>query len=1241
MLEYQEQDYGDLTHLNREGLILRSIGRENLEVFVNDNLELLGTSSAIYEANGDYAFGNFTSGWCRMLDSASRRLCNTSDNSEALDSGRWLCHESCWTDCSKQSVADGVPIDIECNGGLRIYAIPILAQGNVVGAINFGYGDPPTDPEQLRKLAETYQLEYDDLVREADAYDSRPPFIIDLAKKRLHATARLIGYMIEACLAEETLRKSEETLRTTLHSVGDAVISTDMDGLVTSMNPVAESLTGWSEGEAIGQPLATAFRIVNEQTWQLIESPVTHVLESGQIVGLSNHTILIARDGREIPIADSGAPIRNDAGEITGVVLVFRDQTKERADREALEANYTLLQIAGETAGFGGWSVDLKNNICTWSDAVADIHEMPRGYAPPVQEGIDFYAPEWRAKIAEVFSACAEKGIPYDEEMEIFTRKGKRVWVRTIGRAVRDESGTIIKVQGSFQNITEHKQAEVSLKEREDRLSKIMLAANDGMWDWDLRTNSVYFDPRYYQMSGYEVDEFPYDLAEFQQRVHPDDVDSVMNEAEKHLRGEVDLFQVKFRFRKKSGDWQWIQGKGKIVERNEEGAPQRFVGTHRDISELKQVELDLVEQKDLLSAIYRNAPLVMMVVNAERRIQQINRFATQFADRDAEEPLGMRGGEALRCLHVLDDPEGCGFGTFCQQCIIRNTVLDTLETGKTYLQVESPYQFKGEDDVIRELQFLMSTTPIEVKGERMVLVTLQDISESKRVEQELQESEERFKALHNASFGGIVIHDKGLILECNQGLSDLTGYTYDELIGMDGLMLISENTRDKVVRNIEAGYEKPYEAEGVRKNGEIYPIRLEARKIRYKGKEVRVVEFRDISEIKQAEKEKAHLETQLLQAHKMESVGRLAGGVAHDFNNMLGVILGHAEMALDQLDPGQPLFADLQEIQRAGQRSAKLTRQLLAFARKQTITPRIIDLNETVEGMLQMLRRLIGEGIDLAWLPGKEPALVRVDPSQIDQILANLCLNARDAIADVGKITIETGVVSFDETYCHEHAGFLPGEYVLLAVSDTGCGMDSVIVEHIFEPFFTTKEQGKGTGLGLASVYGAVKQNEGFINVYSEPGQGTIFRVYLPRLQDGTSMQKDKMKATPNMRGNETILLVEDEPSILHVVLRMLENLGYAVMAAKTPTEAIRLASEHHGSIDLLITDVVMPEMNGRDLSKNLVNIHPGIKCLFMSGYTANVIAHHGALDPDVEFIQKPFSNQALSTKVREVIEKT
>ena len=397
-----------------------------------------------------------------------------------------------------------------------------------------------------------------------------------------------------------------------------------------------------------------------------------------------------------------------------------------------------------------------------------------------------------------------------------------------------------------------------------------------------------------------------------------------------------------------------------------------------------------------------------------------------------------------------------------------------------------------------------------------------------------------------------------------------------------------------------------------------------------------ILQARFINERKRAEEVKSQLEEQLQQTQKMESVGRLAGGVAHDFNNMLGVILGHASLALMETDQSHPLFANLEEIRKAAERSADLTRQLLAFARKQTIAPKVLDLNETVNGMLKMLQRLIGEDIHLVWQPADKLWPVKADPSQIDQILANLCVNASDSISDIGKISIETANCSIDENYTSSHAEALPGEYVSLAVSDDGSGIDKETMLHIFEPFFTTKDAGDGTGLGLATVFGAVKQNNGFINVYSEPGMGTTFTIYLPRHFGNTEQTQTEVSLLP--RGQETILLVEDELSILKMASLLLTKQGYNVLQANSPGEAIRLTEEHVGEIHLLMTDVVMPEMNGRDLAQALQNLYPQLKCLYMSGYTADVIAHHGVLNEGVHFIQKPFSLPDLATKVQEVL---
>ncbi len=390
---------------------------------------------------------------------------------------------------------------------------------------------------------------------------------------------------------------------------------------------------------------------------------------------------------------------------------------------------------------------------------------------------------------------------------------------------------------------------------------------------------------------------------------------------------------------------------------------------------------------------------------------------------------------------------------------------------------------------------------------------------------------------------------------------------------------------------------------------------------------------------KQAEKEQIMLKEQLNQARKMESVGQLAGGVAHDFNNMLNVIMGYAELALENLDESSPLYIKLREIHNAASRSADISRKLLTFARKQVIQPRILDLNETINKGLRILRRLIGEDITLSWQPSPRLWPVKIDPSQIDQVLTNLCVNARDAITGPGKVTVETGKITLDAAYCAAHRGCKPGDYVVLSVSDDGCGIDGAIVDKVFDPFFTTKETGKGTGLGLATVYGIIRQNNGFINVSSEPGRGSTFRVYFPPYTKGPAEAiQDAQHEKPHLEGRETILVVEDEPMNLDICKTMLESLGYRVIATTCPKDAISTVRNYDSSIHLLLTDVVMPVMNGPALSKSIAAINPGIRCLFMSGHTADMISSKGVLEKDLNFIQKPFSVSELSRKVREVL---
>jgi len=524
---------------------------------------------------------------------------------------------------------------------------------------------------------------------------------------------------------------------------------------------------------------------------------------------------------------------------------------------------------------------------------------------------------------------------------------------------------------------------------------------------------------------------------------------------------------------------------------------------------------------------------------------------------------------------------------------------------------------------------------------------VEDITDRKRAEDALRESEKKYRLVLEVNPDPMIVYDiAGKVIYLNPAFAGLFGWSLEERIGkkMDDFVPDENWPETRMMIDMIIAGKNFYgiETRRLARDGRIIPVSISGSCYRNQegSIEASVINLRDITEIRRAEAEKKKLEKQYRQAQKMEAIGQLAGGVAHDFNNMLNIILGYAQMALMKIGKSGPINAELQEIMSAARRSADLVKQLLAFARKQTIAPKALDLNVTVAGMLNMLRKLIGEDIDLQWMPAANLWPVKMDPTQVDQITANFAVNARDSIPGVGKITIETGNVELDDLYCIQHDGFISGEYAMLAVSDNGCGMDKETREKIYEPFFTTKQSGKGTGMGLATVYGIVKQNNGFINVYSEPGKGTTFKIYMPRCRDEAMVTDEPRPETGQLTGTETVLLVEDDEVLLKMAEIMLEEFGYDVLTTGSPNEAIELAGQYAGKIHLLMTDVVMPEMSGRDLQKRFSGLRPDAKCLFMSGYTANVIAHRGILDEGVNFLQKPFTMNDLAYKVREALDK-
>jgi two-component system cell cycle sensor histidine kinase/response regulator CckA len=540
-------------------------------------------------------------------------------------------------------------------------------------------------------------------------------------------------------------------------------------------------------------------------------------------------------------------------------------------------------------------------------------------------------------------------------------------------------------------------------------------------------------------------------------------------------------------------------------------------------------------------------------------------------------------------------------------------------------------------------------TRLDARSPPIIMGFIRDISERVKAEAALREAETRFTRLAESGLVGIIIgEDTGRIVDANDTFLTMVGYSRHDLAS--GLVSWANMTPPEWVSLNAAATEQlrsegvagPWEKEYLRKDGSRVPVLVGVATL--EGNRNLSLSI-DLSARKQAEAGQTRAEEalrqseeQLRQAQKMEAVGRLAGGVAHDFNNVLSVIMSYGELILGDLKPADPLRADIEEIRKAASRAAGLTRQLLLFSRQQVVEPKVIDLHDVLKSMDKMLQRILGEDVDLVLLAPKSIGRVKVDPSHVEQVILNLVVNARDAMPRGGKLTIETSNVVLDEHYTGNHLPSKAGQYVMMAVSDTGTGMDRDTQARIFEPFFTTKEKGKGTGLGLSTVFGIVKQSNGSIWVYSEPDKGTTFKVYLPRVDAEVDVLRPSVPPT-TLLGKETILLVEDEEQVRAVVLSVLRRQGYHVIPAQNPGEALLLCERHSGKIDLLLTDVVMPQMSGPDLARRLAPIRPGMRVLCMSGYTDDSIVRHGVLESGVAFIQKPVTPALLARKVREVLD--
>jgi two-component system, cell cycle sensor histidine kinase and response regulator CckA len=997
--------------------------------------------------------------------------------------------------------------------------------------------------------------------------------------------------------AEAALAAREAYLRTILQTTSDGFWVLNSGGVVVEVNDAYCAMSGYSREELLQMGIRDldAGEAADETA-----ARIRRVIENGAELFETRHR---RKDGGVFDVEVSATHLDLAGGQF---VCFCRDVTERKRAEELLRRGEEKYRGLFENAPVGIFTTSPQGRAIAVNTAMARM----LGLSSP-KEAMEHYTdlgaqlylrPERRREFLRLLQ---EHGYVENFEYEARTANGCEIWLSMNARVVETgDTGQYI-IEGFTTDITERKQAEAALRASEAKFRSIAEETSDFIALTDENGVITYGSSISLEMFGHTPEEMcgrhfaeylddesaPRAMPAFQQAM---------------LRGERTQ-GLELTLKRSDGSRFVGELNGSRIRL---GGEYGTLAVIRDITERKQSEARLRTMAEMLDT----APSSITIHDVNGRFLYANRETFALHGYSEDEFLAIN-------LHELDVPES--------EALLAERFALIEEEGEASFEV-AHYRKDG------------TTFPLDVfakkvawEGMPAVLSIATDISERKRAE---AERERLITAIEQADDIVVITDVEGIILYVNPAFERTTGYSREEAIGRTPSLLKSGEQDEAFYQDlwetITSGESWRGRIVNKRKDGTLY---LEEETIspvldRF-GETVNYVAVKhDITREEQ-------LEQQFVQAQKMESVGRLAGGVAHDFNNMLGVILGHTEMALDRVDPSQPVWEDLTEIQQAAERSASLTRQLLAFARRQTVAPKVLDLNDTVSGMLRMLRRLIGEDINLIWKPGASLWPVKMDPTQVDQILANLSVNARDAISGVGNLTIETRNAVLDEGDCSTNTEWALGEYVQLVVRDDGCGMEADVLENLFQPYFTTKRRGKGTGLGLATVYGIIRQNNGFVGVESAPGLGTTFNLFLPRYRGKIPQKKREDSGGSAKQGDETILLVEDETAVRNMVKLILERLGYQVVVAGTPEEALLLADDRAGEIHLLVTDVIMPEMNGQELAQRLLGRHPTMKRLFMSGYTADVIARSGMLEEGISFIQKPFSTQSLAAKIREVLD--
>ena len=831
----------------------------------------------------------------------------------------------------------------------------------------------------------------------------------------------------------------------------------------------------------------------------------------------------------------------------------------------------------------------------------------------------DLYPPEQAAKFHADNLEVIKSGKPKFHIIEQYhTASGEKRWAQTDKLPYYDREGTIVGIIVFAVDITEYKKVEEALKESEAKFKALTEMSASIIFIYQGEKLS-YVNPAGAAITGYTIDALL--QMNFWDIMHLDFRELVRERGLLRQSGETvpNCYEVKILT--KSGEERWVNFTGEMIEFK--GKPA-ILGNAFDITDHKKVEEALRESEYLYRTLIEHSLTGIFMIRKDNYV-----FANEMFCKNT--------GYSLEKLKSKDPLDLIAYKD-------RERMREFFEKRLSGEKVPSEYetQIIQKDGAIRDV--LIKVTLIMFEEEPTVMGSIIDITKHKKVEKELKESEKRYRQLfENVPVGLYRTTKEGEIIDANPAMVQMLGYPDVESLKAEKIIRVYPNPEDRIQwqRLIERdGVIRDFQKQLRRYDGSLIWIE-ENTQITPGGAGQQYYEgtFVDITERRRAEQKMAELQEQLYQSQKMEAIGQLAGGVAHDFNNLLTVIKGYSQLSFNELQEDSPVRLNIEEIKQAADRAADLTRQLLAFSRRQVMEVKVLDLNTILQNIDKMLHRLIGEDIELITHLDENLGRVKTDPGQIEQVVLNLVLNARDAMLKGGKLIIETANVELDEEYAHEHITIQPGSYVMLAVSDTGVGMTPEVKERVFEPFFTTKEKGRGTGLGLSTVYGIVKQSGGNIKVYSELGKGTTFKVYLPRVDDPMDVYQMDGTTGEVPRGRETILVVEDEEAVRKVATKILERLGYHVLEARHWSEAIHLTLQYKELIHLILTDVVLPEIDGPSLIEKLKEIHQGVKVLYMSGYPGDSVIHQSILEKEANFIQKPFSYEGLARKVRKVLD--